>query len=185
MSWSRLPRTLLIGVVLTGLLAACGFRPLYRQDSDTASVVQFSQIAIAQPDDRVSQQLRNHLLDILTPHGAPERPRYLLDYRITESVGSVFVTRTEEITRNNLQLSVSYYLRDYETGVAVFSMSATSQSSYNVTQADYANLISEKNARERALRDAAEQMRLRLGNYFDRKPQLDELKRQKQQGSVR
>lgn len=184
MSWSRLPRNVLLTGLIAGLLVGCGFRPLYRQSSNTDSVPQFAQISIAQPDDRVAQQLRNHLLDILTPHGAPERPRYLLDYRISESLGSVFVTRTEEITRNNLQISVSYQLRDYETGTPIFSMSATSQASYNVTQADYANLISEKNARERALRDAAEQMRLRLGNYFDRKPQLDERARQRQQGSA-
>ena len=185
MSWSSLPRSLIAAVALAGLLTGCGFRPLYQQDSSSASVAQFSQILIAQPEDRVSQQLRNHLLDMLTPRGAPDRPLYLLDYRITESVGSVFVTRSEEITRNNLQLTVSYYLRDYQTGQPVFSMSVTSQSSYNVTQADYANLISEKNARERALRDAAEQIRLRLGNYFDRKPELDRRRLEQQQGLVR
>ncbi len=114
------------------------------------------------------QQLRNHLLDLITPQGTPERPAYVLDYRITESVGSVFVTRNDEITRNNLQLSVSAYLRNYETGLPVVSFSVSSQASYNLTVADYANLISEKNARERALRDAAEQIRIRLANYFGR-----------------
>jgi LPS-assembly lipoprotein len=171
MSWSRLYRTILCTALLAAVLSGCGFKPLYRQDRDSDTVPQFAQIAIAQPDDRVSQQLRNYLLDILTPYGAPDRPSYLLEYRITESVGSVFVTRSEEITRNNLQLSVACYLRDYQGGVVVFSLSATSQASYNVTQADYANLVSEKNARERALRDAAEQIRLRLGNFFDRQQQ--------------
>ena len=51
--------------------------------------------------------------------------------------------------------------------------------SYNVTQADYANLVSEKNARERALRDVAEQIRLRLGNYFDRKPEIERRQQEK------
>jgi LPS-assembly lipoprotein len=167
MSWSRRSALLFSGAALLAL-SGCGFKPLYRKNNDTDTVPQFAQIAIAQPEDRPSQQLRNHLLDILTPHGAPDRPRYILEYRITETVGSVFVTRSEEITRNNLQLSVACYLRNYEGGMVVFSMAATSQASYNVTQADYANLVSEKNARERALRDAAEQIRLRLGNFFDR-----------------
>lgn len=171
MSWSRPTYALLCAVLLTGLLAGCGFRPLYRQDSNSASVPQFAQISIAQPEDRVEQQLRNTLLDLLTPRGAPDRPLYQLDYRVNETVGSVFVTRSEEITRNNLQLSVTYYLRDYQSGNILFSASASSQASYNVTQADYANLVSEKNARERALRDVAEQFRLRLGNYFDRQQQ--------------
>lgn len=164
MSWSR-PLCLLLAAIS---LAACGFRPLYQQDGAGAAVPQFDQISIAQPEDRVSQQLRNHLLDMITPKGSPERPAYILDYRITESVGSVFVTRSDEITRNNLQVSVSAYLRNYQTGQPVTSFSITTQASYNLTVADYANLISEKNARERALRDAAEQIRIRLANYFGR-----------------
>ncbi len=91
------------------------------------------------------------------------------------------MTRSEEVTRNNLQLSASAVLRDYRSGQPVFSVSASSQASYNVTQADYANLVSEKNARERALRDVAEQIRLRLGNYFDRKPEIDRRRLEQQQ----
>lgn len=173
MSWSRRLRPWL-GVLLVAVLTAgCGFRPLYKQTANTDAVREFSQISIAQPEDRPSQQLRNHLIDVLTPLGQPDRPAYRLDFRITESLGSVFVTRSEEITRSNLQISASATLRDYRSGQPVHSLSATSQASYNVTQADYANLVSEKNARERALRDVAEQIRLRLGNYFDRKPEIE------------
>jgi LPS-assembly lipoprotein len=173
MSWSRRLRPLLGILLVAGLLAGCGFRPLYKQTGNTDTVKDFSQISIAQPEDRPSQQLRNFLLDALTPHGQPDRPLYRLEYRLTESLGSVFVTRAEEVTRSNLQLSASVYLRDYQSGRALVSLSATSQASYNVTQADYANLVSEKNARERALRDVAEQIRLRLGNYFDRRPDME------------
>ncbi|MBS4044739.1 MAG: hypothetical protein KG075_00245 [Alphaproteobacteria bacterium] len=173
MSWSKPFRILAVSLLLAGIVAGCGFRPLYKQAGGTNAVQEFSQIIVAQPEDRPSQQLRNFLLDSLTPHGQPDRPLYRLDYRLTETVGSVFVTRTEEITRNNLQITASVYLRDYQTGAILTSLSTNSQASYNVTQADYANLVSEKNARERALRDVAEQIRLRLGNYFDRRPELE------------
>lgn len=173
MSWSRHLRPLLGVLLVAGLTAGCGFRPLYKQTSNTNTVQEFSQISIAQPEDRPSQQLRNYLLDNLTPYGQPDRPLYRLDYRLTESLGSVFVTRSEEITRSNVQISASVTLYDYQSGQPLMSLSANSQASYNVTQADYANLVSEKNARERALRDVAEQIRLRLGNYFDRKPEIE------------
>lgn len=181
MSWSKRLAPLLTVLLAAGLLAGCGFRPLYKQTANTATVAEFSQISIAQPEDRPSQQLRNHLVDFLTPYGQPDRPTYRLDFQLTESLGSVFVTRTEEVTRNNLQLSASAVLRDYRSGQTIFSISANSQASYNVTQADYANLVSEKNARERALRDVAEQIRLRLGNYFDRKPEIDRRRLEQQQ----
>jgi LPS-assembly lipoprotein len=183
MSWSRQLRPLLGVLLVAGLVAGCGFRPLYKQTGNTNTVQDFSQISIAQPEDRPSQQLRNFLLDSLTPYGQPDRPLYRLDYRLTETVGSVFVTRTEEITRNNLQLSASVFLRDYQTGAMLTSLSTTSQASYNVTQADYANLVSEKNARERALRDVAEQIRLRLGNYFDRRPEMEQRRLEQQMRS--
>jgi LPS-assembly lipoprotein len=173
MSWSKPFRMLAVSLLLAGIVAGCGFRPLYKQAGNTSTVQEFSQISVAQPEDRPSQQLRNFLLDSLTPYGQPDRPLYRLEYRLNETVGSVFVTRTEEITRNNLQLSATVYLRDYQSGTVLTSLSTTSQASYNVTLADYANLVSEKNARERALRDVAEQIRLRLGNYFDRRTELE------------
>lgn len=165
MSWSR---QFCLVLLLAAGLAGCGFKPLYRQDGPGATAPQFAQISITQPEDRVSQQLRNHLLDMITPQGTPERPAYILDYRITETVGSVFVTRSDEITRNNLQLTIYAYLRNYEDGRPLTMLYITTQASYNLTVADYSNLISEKNARERALRDAAEQIRIRLANYFGR-----------------
>lgn len=174
-------------IALAGLLLAltalsgCGFKPLYGRDSSSV-VPEFEQIAVAQPEDRSSQQLRNYLLDTLTPRGEPGRPRYMLEYKLSESVGAVFVTRSEEITRNNLQMTVTAVLRDYDTGRTIYTVSTNSQASYNLTLADYSNLVSERNARERALKDLSEQIRLRLGNYFDRlTPEQRELLRQRSQ----
>jgi len=181
MSLSRRHILCLSGLLLAAAgLSGCGFKPLYGKNS-TDVVPQFSQIAIMQPEDRSSQQLRNYLLDSLTPHGEPGRPRYILDYRIDEIVGAVFVTRSDEITRNNLQLTMRATLRDYETGNGLYSLSINSQASYNLTLADYSNLVSEKNARERALKDIAEQVRLRLGNYFDRQLPAQRAKQQQEQ----
>jgi LPS-assembly lipoprotein len=163
MWWSR-P---LAAVVLAAALVGCGFKPMYRESSDNGTTAaEFAYVSIAQPEDRRDQLLRNDLLDLLTPLGSPDRPRYLLEYKVDESIGAVFTTRSEEVTRNNLILTVAYRLRDYQSGKVLQSISTTSYASYNLTVADYSNLISEKNARERALRDSAEQLRIRLGNYF-------------------
>jgi LPS-assembly lipoprotein len=158
----------LLVLTLLPALAACGFKPLYGRNDGADVVPEFSQISIAQPDNRGEQLLRNRLLDILTPKGAPERPRYLLNYRVTDTVGAVFVTRNEEITRSNVVVNVSTTLHDYESGQPIFSVSAQSQASFNQSVNDYANLIAERDARDRAMRDAAEQIRIRLANYFDR-----------------
>lgn len=169
MLWSRPAAAAMLLAALLPSLAGCGFKPLYGRDSGGGDVVpEFALIAIEQPDDRGEQLFRNRMLDLLTPKGAPDRPRYLLKYKITESLGSVFVTRSEEITRSNVRISVNAVLHDYDSGRQISSAGASSQASFNQTTNDYANLISERDARERALRDAAEQIRIRLANYFDR-----------------
>lgn len=169
MSWSsRNAVAICLVAVLASGLVGCGFKPLYGRNDSSASVVpEFAQVSIAQPEDRSEQLLRNTLLDLITPRGVPERPRYLLEYRLQEALGSVFVTRSDEITRSNLQLTTYFYLRNYENGQVISSGYVSSQASYNQTVNDYANLVAEKNARERALRDTAEQIRIRLANHFD------------------
>src|SRR3546814_14263023 len=96
------------------------------------TVAEFSDVMIAQPEDRRDQLLRNDLLDLLTPLGSPSRPRYLLAYKITESISAVFTTRSEEVTRNNLIVSVLYTLHDYESGRTLYSVSISSYSSSNI-----------------------------------------------------
>src|SRR3546814_14495655 len=92
MWWSRG----LAAIVLAAALAGCGFRPMYKESAagDT-TVAEFSDVMIAQPEDRRDQLLRTDLLDLLTPLGSPSRPRYLLAYKITESISAVFTTRSE------------------------------------------------------------------------------------------
>jgi LPS-assembly lipoprotein len=88
---------------------------------------------------------------------------------VVETVASVLVTRSDEVTRNNLNLVISYRLQEYRTGAPIWSGSVNSLVSYNLVRADYANLVSERDARARAARDGAEQLRISLGNFFSRR----------------
>ncbi|MEL3889569.1 hypothetical protein V6B08_04815 [Ferrovibrio sp. MS7] len=169
MWWSRRILLALILLALAPGLTACGFKPLYgRQDGDV-TVEEFSRIVFEQPENRVTQQVRNHLLDMVTPLGTPQQPLYRLELQVTETVTSVLVTRTDEVTRNNLSLQTLYRLRDYRTGTILHQGQVSSLVSYNLVRADYANLVSERDARGRATRDNAEQLRIVLGNYFSRR----------------
>ena len=178
MWWSK-PLAL---IALTAALAGCGFRPMYKQpvvggNGDTIDA--FSDIMVEQPKDRRDQLLRNNLLDLITPLGSPDRPEYMLSYNIDESVAAVFTTRSEEVTRNNMIVSVRYILFNYQTGTPTYEFSTRTYASYNLTVADYANMISEKNARTRALRDSAEQARILLANFFHQRPDLQKAARER------
>ena len=50
----------------------------------------------------------------------------------------------------------------------VFSGQSNSVNSYNIVDSQFATFISERDARERALRELSEDIRLRLATYFAR-----------------
>ena len=52
-------------------------------------------------------------------------------------------------------------------GLTVFSATSRVTVSYNILDSEFASLLSEKNARERGVRELSEDMRTRLGVFFD------------------
>lgn len=153
---------MVLGVALSG----CGFRPLYGTTGgggrDALAQIQIKPIA-----DRSGQQLRNHLLDLITPRGQPPAARYVLNVRLSESIRSLAVRKTALATRANFRLEASFILSDKATGKTLHTDKTLVVSGYNILSSDFATLQSVKDARARALRETAENIRVRLGVFFD------------------
>jgi len=163
-------------VALAGAgVAACGFQPMYRQDRASDAVQQFSSIDIradkrrdyTTEEERLVQMVRNELLDRLQPKGAPLAPRFVLVIDARESRSAVLVTRTESVSRFNLAVGSVWQLLDSRGGVLTYGTVNTLES-YNVLRQEFANLSAETDARQRAARDIADQLRIRLALYFER-----------------
>lgn len=162
MSWYR--SLVLLTAVLA--VAACGFRPLYGTRGGGSTPDQFAQIRIEPIKDRVGQQLHNHLLTALNPDGRPVRPRYTMRTNIFESTTSLAVRKSAFATRANLQVRANYAVTDVATGKNIFDGESAITVSYNILDSEYATLAAEKDARARAVRELAEDMRIRLGIFF-------------------
>lgn len=168
MSWSRRAVSLFAVVLTLGALGACGFEPLYaRHDADNVAA-QLETIKIEPIADRVGQMLHNRLRDGLTPRGLPAKPLYYLKVTVTETVQESIIQRTAFAARSNLSLNVTYQLHNAKSRGAVHSGSVRSVSSYSYQTATLGTLAGEKDARERAVADAAEEIRARLALYFKR-----------------
>jgi LPS-assembly lipoprotein len=149
-------------LVSVAALAGCGFRPLYGQ-AGPGSAGTLAAIEIERIPDRSGQVLRNLLLDRLTPEGPPARPAYSLSVRLTESIGDLAVLSDESATRSNLTLNAVFTLtRAPGPEAGVHAATVTLVNSYNRLTSDYATLASENDARERALREIADEIRLRI-----------------------
>jgi LPS-assembly lipoprotein len=156
-----------ICAVLAAALAAtagCGFRPLYGSSS-ASNAAELSSVQINIIKDRSGQILRNFLLDRLTPRGAPSNARYTLNVELIESKSDIAVRTDESATRSTLTIYADYKLTSNagpEKGV--HSGRVISVSSYNRLSSDYGTLASEQNARQRSLREIAEELRLRIAS---------------------
>lgn len=166
-----------VGFVLI-LLAGCGFQPVYatRQVDATGEARNafeaFRSVKIARIDEREGQFLRNRLTRLLHPSGRGPVTTHTLTATLSESTRGLAVARSAVASRANLKITVNYKLTpidvdpnvdasDDESSSAISgSLSATS--GYNIFNSEFQTLAAEKGARERAINDVAEQLRLRL-----------------------
>ena len=151
---------LLLGAAVA--LSACGFKPLYGRSETQA----LSPIRIAPLADRIGQQMHNLLRDRLNPDGQPRDPVYRLDVAIGEARQELGIRKDETASRANLILSASFTLHELESNRVLLQGRTSSVNSFNILTNQFATDFSEADARERALRELSDNIRVRLGIYF-------------------
>lgn len=126
-------------------------------------------MAISLIPDRDGQILRNHLLDRLTPRGEPIDPKYRLDIKLKDSKTPLTVRKDGTASRYKLSVVAEIKLYDLAEDKVVYEDSAQSISSYTIgevsAQAAYSTLVSENDARERALEAVADSIKMLLAAY--------------------
>jgi len=164
----------LIKVVGAGLLAAtlgaCGFQPLYGENAGGARTdVELAQIQVMEIDyDRTGQDVYNALIERLSPGGEPAAPDYQLRVTLRERREGVAIERDASITRYNYQLLAHYSLVDMRSGNVIHEGDSRSIASYNVVDSQFATLMAQRDAEERAATELSEDIKLRLAIFFDR-----------------
>jgi len=154
--------------LVVSALVGCGFTPLYAPSSTGPGAQGFPTIYVAQVEDRVGQQYRNILLDLLNTRGEPLQAAYILRSELSESRETLAVQRTASATRANVRMTVRFDLFKRGHSTPVWTGEAISVASYNVFDSEYATLQALENVRARAVRQLAENVRIRLGIYFHR-----------------
>ncbi len=173
MSWSRRAFCRaglgLSAVLVLGALGGCGFRPLNARREDDASVSSdLASVRIEPLRDRVGQQMHNFLRDRLNPQGQPAAPNYRLQVQLTERLSELGVRRDETATRANLRMNADFQLLDAGGGKSLFVGRSSSTTSYDILENPFATTVSEEDARERALRELADDIQTRLAIYFSK-----------------
>jgi len=159
----------LLALVCGLALSGCGFRPLYGEDEAGSSTFDsLETIQIAALPDRTGQQLHNLLRDRINPRGQPNRPEFVLRIRLTEKTERLAIAQDETATRANLRLRANFTLTKVKSNEVVMKGKSNSANSYNIVDSQYATYVSRNDARDRALRELSEDIRLRLATFFAR-----------------
>lgn len=153
------------------LVSGCTVRPLLATDTvarpgDPASPsirAELSSVAVAPVETRYAQQVRNHLIFLLTG-GAAEaaKPRYVLKLKVTRSRTSAATIQRadeEQPTARITTLRADYALSD-SSGKVVAKGKREISAPYDVPRQEYAVYRAEIDAENRAARELAEILRL-------------------------
>ena len=116
--------------------------------------------------DRTGQELRNNLLDRLTPRGPPAKPRYELIVTVGERFDRLGIASDDSATYVRLSISASFTLRDLGSGQPVLGGQSKWMSGFTVVVSHFANLTSEAGARSRGLREISDDIRQQIGLHF-------------------
>ena len=168
-------KILALGLVLS-LLAACGFEPLYAKKQnntgwyfggkfDTSITNEMEQISVEPIAERFGQQIRNQLLDLITPLGSPKKPKYRLYVTpANKQVTQQALRKDITATRERVRYSVRYKL--VADGKTLLSGNSISFVSYDILSNPYSTTMAQKKTEEDAAKIIANDIALRLGAYF-------------------
>ena len=156
--------TSIILVVASIVLAGCNARPLYGTQADGKGVaVALSGIAVDEQKTRAGQIVRNNLISSFGNGGASS---FILRMLPEEKSRTISSFSTQKLYRYRYNLNIKYELADAKSGKTVTSGASFSNVSYDTVEQPIADLRAAENARERAAREVAEDIRLRLAAYF-------------------
>ena len=156
-------------------ITGCGFTPLYVQHSDgswtekenydTSITYEMSQIKISPIAERFGQQLRNKLLDLISPKGIPTTPKYRLDVILQKKQVSQQAMRSDvTATSERIKFTVTYKL--YQGNTVLISGDSFAFVSYDILNNPYSTTTAQKKSEEDAANIIANDIALRLGAYF-------------------
>ena len=158
-----------LAVIIILLFTGCGYRPLYELKDEKGTFLKFSEIKIAPIKDRTGQLLHNELILLLHPQGASGQATYHLNTKLSESETSLGVKKSAIATRGNLQITAIYNLIPLRSGPKIRDSKKSITVSYNLFSSPFATQAAKENARIRAVKELAQEIRHHLGVFLKNK----------------
>jgi LPS-assembly lipoprotein len=152
-----------------GMLAGCGFRPLYATSSeDSAFDEQLASVHIEPISERIGQILANSLRDSFNPTGARVPERYTLNVVLSTATADYVIRKDGTASRELIVVSGRFTLNENGVHDPVLSGSIRINDSYDVGESPYSVVVSNSDAQTRAAQEISVDIRTRVSAYFRR-----------------
>lgn len=145
-------------------LAGCGFTPLYstKVAQNSEAVSRMAEISIAPIPGHNGQILHNELETLLNPLSTSTPQHYELVVTPEKNLLPVGIERDRRITRYNIVIRAPYTLKEIATGRVLDKGKVKVVGSYDSVDSDFATFVAESDTTERALKDAARELKMRM-----------------------
>jgi hypothetical protein len=151
-------------------LASCGFSPVYEKRLHSDMSARTQQIAISPVkgyDGTQGVDLRNQLMNRLTPEGKPAAPSYELDITVSQPSITDYTIKDDGTASSYLvRINADYKLVAKSSREIVLKRSATSEGSYNILKDQYSTEMLKMGAIRMLIDDLASQIYLSIVTHF-------------------
>ncbi len=161
-------RAAALGLAL--ILVGCQFQPLYSTSGGTiaGSNVALSAVSVNEVETREAQQVRNHLIFLLTGGASPLNPAHSVNLRVSSNVATnasaISSSTTNQLgnTAGSVRVNASYEIFDTAKNEVIARGNRETSASFDKTSQSFASNRAQRDAENRAAREVAEQLRLAI-----------------------
>lgn len=165
-------------LVLVVFLVSCGWERMYvARDGNNSEITitdEMTEIKVESINGRFGQQVRNNLLDSLTPQGIPAQPRYKLKVQPAQ-VEVIKQAMRNDITATRERATYKVNYKMMEGDEEVLKGNSIAYVSYDILSNPYSTTIASKKAETDAAKIIADDIVLRIGAYFHTKANSKEI----------
>jgi len=158
----------LLTIFLLFSLCACGFQVIYkdRKDAEISYTHELAAIRIQKDRNRVAQELKNNLYDLLNPDYLKVDAKYFLVLTVNEVISPTFISSTGASGRNKLTLPINYHLKNLADAATISTGTTSVYDNYDVSSSRYGTYSAENYLRSNLTKVAAQNIRNSLVNDF-------------------
>lgn len=152
-------------VPLAVMLAGCGFHPLYAPRGPRDWDPDLAAIYVQPIRDRPGQILALALRENLNPGGTSAPVRWNLSTGLRVTRADLGIQRNATATTSEITVYATFQISDTRSGAIVYSSTSNAVGDFDQVEDAYATQVAADGARDRALREVADEMTLRLAIF--------------------